>query len=288
MRMEWLEAFRQTAETKSLTKASESLHISQPALSKQIRNLETELGAQLLTRSSVGVSLTPAGQILLERSKVIANEMNAMKREIALMQDEGKVDLTIGSWPSVATIFLPARIAGNRQATTKLEIKIRVFYCFHDFLTHLDNGILDAAFFDDRGVKHAYHSTPAFTEPFFLFVNNNHPLYGSRDEVSFDEIKQETFVMLPDGCDVRMLVEEAFAARGEQLNVALEIELGQSILGFIHANLGISILPAIFINQMKPTMKAIPIQDFESHRQISVITRDESVSKRLLGFIFNP
>jgi DNA-binding transcriptional LysR family regulator len=71
VKIEWLEAFLQTTELKSLTKASECLHISQPALSKKIRNLEDELGAQLLIRSSSGVTLTPSGQILLERSKKI-------------------------------------------------------------------------------------------------------------------------------------------------------------------------------------------------------------------------
>ncbi|MBP3963318.1 LysR family transcriptional regulator [Paenibacillus lignilyticus] len=285
MRIEWLEAFQQTAETKSLTKASESLHISQPALSKQIRNLEDELGAQLLLRSSVGVTLTTAGQILLERSKRILNEVNALRREVTRSQDEGKVVLTLGSWPSIATIYLPGRIAGNLQAETKLEIKVRVFYSFFDMLTNLENGNLDAAFFDDRGVKHPFYTTPAFTEKFFLFVHVNHPLYGNKDEVRFDEIKNETFVMLPEGCDVRMLVEKEFSERGKDLDIALEIELGQSILGFVHANLGIAILPEIFIIQKKDTIKAIPISDFGATRQISVITREESVCRQLLGFI---
>ncbi|NBD24826.1 LysR family transcriptional regulator [Paenibacillus glycinis] len=285
MRIDWLEAFRQTAETKSLTKASEALHISQPALSKQIRNLELELGAQLLMRSSIGVTLTPAGQILLDKSKNILNEVNAMRREIAFSQDEGKADLTIGSWPSIATIFLPGRMAVNQHAMAKLEIKVRVFSCFFDLLTNMEDGTIDAALFDDSGVKHAFHSTPVFTEKFYLFAHVDHPAFGHKAEVSFDEIKNETFVMLPEGCDIRKLVQEEFGARGEELNIALEIELGQSILGFIHANLGISILPEIFITQKKDTTAAIPISDFGAIRQISIITRDETVSKRLLRLI---
>ncbi|RED56615.1 LysR family transcriptional regulator [Cohnella lupini] len=285
MRIDWLEAFRQTAETKSLTKASESLHISQPALSKQIRNLEVELGAQLLKRSSTGVTLTPAGLILLEKSKIITNEVNTMRREIALIQDEGKVDLTIGSWPSIATIYLPGRIAGNQQSKTKLEIKVRVFYCFFDLLTNIESGVLDAALFDDSCVQHSLYTTPVFTEAFFLFVNVNHPIFGQIEEVSFDEIKNETFVMLPEGCDIRMLIDKEFSSRGEVMNVALEIELGQSILGFIHASLGISILPEIFITQMKNTIKAIPISDFRLSRQISAVSREESVNRLLLDFI---
>ena len=285
MRIDWLEAFRQTAEMKSLTKASEALHISQPALSKQIRNLEIELGAQLLMRTSIGVTLTAAGQILLDKSKSILNEVNAMRREIALSQDEGKADLTIGSWPSIATIFLPGRMAVNPQAMAKLDIKVRVFNCFFDLLTNIEDGTIDAALFDDRGVKHGFYSTPVFTENFYLFVNVDHPVFGNKAAVSFDEIKNETFVMLPEGCDARKLVQDEFVARGEELNIALEIELGQSILGFIHANLGISILPEIFIIQKKDTTRAIPISDFGANRQISIIAGDETVSKQLLRLI---
>jgi DNA-binding transcriptional LysR family regulator len=285
VKIEWLEAFRQTAETKSLTKASEILHISQPALSKQIRNLEDELGTQLLMRSSTGVTLTQPGLILLERSKKIMNDLNEMRKEITLSQDEGKDDLIIGSWPSIATIFLPDRMAANQQA--KRAFKVRVFYSFFDLLKNIENGTIDAALFDDRGVQHNFHTTPVFKEKFFLFANLNHPVYGNKEKVTFDEIKDDLFVMLPEGCDVRMLVEKEFSTRDETLHIALEIELGQSILGFVHANLGIAILPEIFIIQAKATMKAIPITDFGLTRQISVITREESTSKQLLT-LFNP
>lgn len=286
MKIEWLEAFQQTVELKSLTKASEVLHMSQPALSKQIRNLEDELGAKLLTRSTIGVTLTESGQVLRERGKRIIDEVNALRREIALSQDGGMADLVIGSWPSIATIYLPSRIAGRKQSDTHLNIKMRVFYSFYDLLTNMENGTIHAALFDDSEVKHPFYSTPIFTEKFLLFVNAHHPVYGNKEQVTFEEVKDETFVMLPEGCDVRMLVEKEFSTRGENLHVALEVELGQSILGFIEANLGIAILPEIFVHQIRDTVKAVPISDFGLTRQISAVTRDESASKQLLA-LFN-
>ncbi|REE94357.1 regulatory helix-turn-helix LysR family protein [Paenibacillus taihuensis] len=120
MKTESLEAFLQTVELRSLTKASEVLHISQPALSKQIRNLEDELGTQLFIRSTTGVTLTATGTILFERSKRIMEEFNTLRREIAL-QEGTRLQLTIGSWPSVATVYLPTRIAGHKQKDVLLE-----------------------------------------------------------------------------------------------------------------------------------------------------------------------
>ncbi|NBD23003.1 LysR family transcriptional regulator [Paenibacillus glycinis] len=284
--MEWLEAFLQAAETKSLTKASERLHISQPALSKQIRNLETDLGAPLLLRSSRGVTLTPAGRMLLDSSKTITNEISALRREIASLQDEVKTDFAVGSWPSVATLFLPNRLAGNQQAQS-VEINIRVYYSFHELLKNVEYGTLDAALFDDRGVKHSFYASPLFTEEFLLFVNVDHALFGGKKGVSFEEIKNEAFLMLPGGCDARELVEDEFSARGEKLKLVTEVELGQSIMELIQANEGISILPAMFVHQMKDPVKAIPILNFGLTRQISIIAREEAVSRQLAGFIIN-
>ncbi|NBD25032.1 LysR family transcriptional regulator [Paenibacillus glycinis] len=284
MRIEWLESFQIVADSKSLTKASESLHISQPALSKQIRSLEDELGAKLLMRSSSGVTLTPSGQIVLERSRRIIRDINRIRREVTLSQDGGKLCLILGSWPSLAALYFPKLIA-SKQSNMKLEIKVRTFYYFNDIMTNLENGTLDGALFDDCGMKHPYYSTPAFTEEFFLFTSTQHPLYGNKKEVFFEEIKNETFVMVPEGYDIRMLVEKEFAIRGVKLNIALEIELGQGILGFIEASLGIAILPAIFLNHINETINAIRIPDFIVKRRIAIITREKAMGTLLGDFI---
>ncbi|WP_245995787.1 LysR family transcriptional regulator substrate-binding protein [Paenibacillus taihuensis] len=79
------------------------------------------------------------------------------------------------------------------------------------------------------------------------------------------------------------MVETEFASRGKKLQIAFEIELGQSILGFIQSNLGISILPKIFISQMSEDVKAIPFSDVRLNRQISLLARAEAVNRQLLS-----
>ncbi|WP_196305243.1 LysR family transcriptional regulator substrate-binding protein [Metabacillus sediminilitoris] len=196
-----------------------------------------------------------------------------MKREIILSQEKEKAFLTIGSWPSVATVYLPYHLAQNKRLKNRSEIKIKVSYSFFDLLNNLENRNIDAAVFNDSDVNHKFYSSPLIEEEFLLFVNRQHPKYGQKEEVSFDEMIEETFVMLAEGCDARMLVEKAFLEKGEKLNIALEID-------FIEANLGISILPEIFINQLSDNIKAIPITNFKITRKISVIARKESDSKQ--------
>ncbi|MFC7371939.1 LysR family transcriptional regulator [Fictibacillus iocasae] len=279
MRMEWLEAFQVTAETKSLTKASELLHMSQPALSKQIKNLETELGAALLTRTTVGVTLTEAGDQLLAATSNIMNEWNGVKRSIAVAQ--GLQGITIGAWPSIGASFLPKKLA----CTDRSQYKLKISHSYMELLEGLHDGKLDVALFDDRDITHPYYSTPVYTESFRLYVNRDHPVYGSKQHVTFQEIKDEAFVMLLETCDARTLIHRAFEEHGATLNVSTEMEFGHSILGFIEANIGISILPDIFSNGLSPSIKAIPIEDFNIKRRLSLIARDPQVGKKVLAML---
>ncbi|MFS1517235.1 LysR family transcriptional regulator [Bacillus sp. SCS-151] len=280
MKIEWLEAFQITAETKSLTKSSELLHMSQPALSKQIRNLEIDLGASLFIRSSTGVRLTQAGEILLKSSKNILKEVNSVRKEINLSQGIG--DITIGSWPSIATSYLPYKFAKHKFND---QFRVKISHSFLELLSGLEKGLIDVALFDDREIKHSYYSKFLFSERFFLFINANHPIYANQTSISFHEIKDESFVVLPSTCDARMLVDKEFASKGSTLKVASEIEFGQSILGFVEANLGMSILPEIFIQNSSENVKAIEIQDFNISRHVSLIANDEAIGNKLVSML---
>lgn len=279
MRIEWLEAFQTTAETKSLTRASEILNMTQPALSKQIRNLENDIGANLFNRSSTGVTLTKAGERLLAASKEIIKEINAVKKAIAV--DQGLMGITIGAWPSIATSYLPKKLA----CTQRSDYNLKISHSYVDLLAGLNEGSLDVALFDEKGIQHPYYSTFVFSEGFMLFVNKQHPEFGNKDSVTFDEIKDEEFVMLLETCDARTIIQHAFAERNATLNISSEIEFGHSILGFIEANIGISILPEIFVNGLSPNIKAIPITDFDIQRKVSLIARNEQVGKKVLAML---
>ncbi|MED1203559.1 LysR family transcriptional regulator [Heyndrickxia acidicola] len=279
MRSEWLEAFYTTAETQSLTKASELLNMSQPALSKQIKNLENDLGANLFTRSTVGVTLTKAGERLLPVCKEILKEWNTVKKEITV--EQGLMGITIGAWPSIATSFLPRKLASSKRSDYTLKIS----HSYLELLEGLKEGKLDVALFDEKGIHHPYFSTFVFSEGFLLYVNKHHPTFGRAETVTFEEIKDEAFVMLLETCDARKIIQDAFSERGANLHITSEIEFGHSILGFIEANIGISILPEIFAKGLSPNIKAIPIEDFDIKRKVSLVARNEQVGKKVLAML---
>ncbi|MBH8598376.1 MULTISPECIES: LysR family transcriptional regulator [unclassified Thermoactinomyces] len=286
MNVEWLEAFLITAKAKSLTKASEQLHMTQPALSKQMRKLEEDLGATLFIRSATGVELTEAGKILFEEIEPVLRKIHSIRKDI--LMTKGITGIKIGTWPSIAAFYLPDRLAAAKKSHKDREISIKVSYSYKEILRFLREGIIDVALLDDREIQHPYWSKQLFSEPFYLFVHRQHPL-AKRDHIYFNDVKDESLVVLPPSCDVRILLEKAFKIHNADLKISSEIDFGQSIIGFISANLGVSILPEIFTHHADQSrIKALPIVDFKMKRVISLISRNPDMGKLLLSLLFSP
>lgn len=281
MRIEWLEAFQKTVETKSFTKASEQLHLSQPALSKQIRSLESYFGCQLFVRSATGVVLTKEGTLLLHAGDEILGKIQQVRKQLSELYDEKR--LVIGSWPSIASSFLPQKFREENYRAGKISIKTSHTYL--DLMSGLENQLFDGILMDDTYVEHDFVSEHLFAEPILLYVHKNHPLYTGQKEVAFDDIAGESFLSLPENCDCRTIIEKAFEKRKTSYKVSSEIEFGQSILGFIAANLGISFLPQIFSSNMSVDIRSIEVKDFPLHRDISLITKDKETSKFIKKYL---
>ncbi|MEI4525417.1 LysR family transcriptional regulator [Priestia megaterium] len=282
MKTEWLESFIETAKTKSLSKASEQLHMTQPALSKQMRKLEEDLGVTLFIRSATGVELTSAGEILLQEGKSILSSVHALQKKLVSTQEA--CDLTIGTWQSMAAFYLPYQLASAKEPNRHIDIKTSHHY--YDLLEQLESNQIDGALFDDREVQHTYWSKLLFKEDFYLFVNDQHPL-AEKESVLFEDFKEEPIVVLPPGCDVRTLVEKAYKRHNLKISISNEIEFAQSIMGFISANLGISILPEIFMRHLQSSnIKALPITDFKFKREISLVAKNPDVGKMLYTLFF--
>ncbi|WP_029329963.1 LysR family transcriptional regulator [Exiguobacterium oxidotolerans] len=282
MKTEWLEAFQMTAETKSLTKASELLHLTQPALSKQIKSLEHYLGTTVFHRSATGVALTPAGEIVYAQALQILSQLSDMQRQIDQLQ--GQVTFTLGSWPSVAMSYLPQHLALHPSANGP-ELKIKTAHTYVELMAGLEQHHYDGVLLDDRQIDHPYPSTHLYTEQFLLYFHREDERFTGCDDVRFDQIEAASFLSLPTDCDSTNILKAAFQERGATYTAASEMEFGSSVLGFIRAKLGIAILPEIFQDGLPPEIRTLPITGFDVKRELSLVTRDATHHKTLLGLI---
>src|SRR3546814_14168642 len=118
-----LRYFVHVAQLKSFSRAAAHLRIAQPALSRQIRNLEDELGVQLLTRSVRGVQMTEAGALLLERAEVILDQIKKARLEVAAEAGEPSGRLTLAVTPAAGPMLVPPLVERCEASFPKVSLR---------------------------------------------------------------------------------------------------------------------------------------------------------------------
>ena len=170
-----LRAFIAVAETSSVTKAAERLHISQPPLSRHIRQLKEELGTTLFTRHRHGVTLTDAGRELLGKAKVLADAASDFFDTAgqATRNDANKVRIGIGwgLWDAVNKVRVD-----YAKRFTNAQIDAIDVYCSDDFNEQLRNRTLDVVFARPPFDEEFLNTAPLYQEPIFAVVSEDSPL----------------------------------------------------------------------------------------------------------------
>ena len=193
-----LRYFAAVAAEGNLTRAAERLFVSQPALTKQIRQLESQLGVRLFTRSRAGMTLTPAGQALADRTPAVLAGWEQALRETRTAASGAARVLRVGFMSSAANEATQQIVAafGRRRAGWRVDLQQAAW---SDPTAGLASGDVDAALLrlpfpgqDDVRVE------VLLTEPRWVALPATHPL-AARDQISFRQLWDEPFVAAPEG-----------------------------------------------------------------------------------------
>lgn len=246
MELRHLRYFVAVAEELNFRRAAERLHVSGPALSKQVRELEEEVGARLLERNTVRVSLTEPGSLFLEDArKLLADLEKAVRR--AAEAGPGKAVLRIGSVGPIATEFLPKALKAYRQRSPEVEISF-VEVPPPEQAVAVSRGAIDIAFgygrqgTDDDGLQ----SLCVIRAPFGVVVSAQHPLAG-RSELGLEDLKEQAVFSV--GRDYRSSHRENLLRLWSEENLAApklqNVENFDAVLNLIAADQGVSLLPQV-------------------------------------------
>lgn len=188
MDLRLLRYFVACAENKSMHAAAEVLHVSQPALSKAVHQLEAELGAPLLERRPRGVAPTPYGETLLRYAKMIDTELRRATAEIDAMRGATKGRITVGSVPTmISPMTRVAREILRDHPGLKLEIRAAFS---RELTTALLDGELDLALIliPEGGAPHGLAFEPIRRTNPVIVARTEHPLSG-RDRLILDDLR---------------------------------------------------------------------------------------------------
>jgi DNA-binding transcriptional LysR family regulator len=191
-----LRSFTIVAEEGNLTRAAERLFISQPALTKQIKQLERCLGARLFDRSKTGMALTGPGAALAERADGVLDAWDRAERAVRAAEAEGSKVLRVGFLASAANEKTQEILAAFRERRPDWRVELRQAG-WGDPTAGLVSGEVEAAFmrlpFPDQD---RYEQAVLLTEPRCVAMAVDHPL-AARESLRFEDLLDEPFIAAP-------------------------------------------------------------------------------------------
>jgi LysR family hydrogen peroxide-inducible transcriptional activator len=242
MEIHQLRYFVAIAETGNFTRAAERCHVSQPSLSQQIINLESELGHKLFHRLGRKVVLTETGELFIARARRILGEIETATREI---KDTPAIErrITVGAIPTVMPYLMTIIIEQARKKHPNLTI-----HACEDFRTPLVKSILegdlDMALVSTPVTDARVAVEPLFTEQLLLAVPKAHPL-ATQPIVLGEDLRNETFVLLGHSSALAAQTRRFCGAHNFDPQIGYRCSQIATVKSFVSMGLGISILPQV-------------------------------------------
>ncbi|MGM0878552.1 MAG: LysR family transcriptional regulator [Bacillota bacterium] len=241
--MEWqqFEYFQVVARLQHITRAAETLSISQPALSRSIARLEEELGVQLFERQGRTISLNHYGQLFLKRSDRIMKEFQEGKQEIQDLLDPDYGKVSFGFMPTLGTYLIPNLISSFRADYPN------VYFQFKQnrndlLLKQLELSEIDFCLVSSIEGKTQFRWIQLWSEELFIIVPSHHHL-ANYESITLQEIADEPFVLLEEGNGLRGITDQLFQEAGISPKITFEGEEVHTIAAFVAAGLGVTLIP---------------------------------------------
>jgi LysR family nitrogen assimilation transcriptional regulator len=243
MELKQLEYFRHVAELGSFTRAATFLSVVQPVLSRQVRQLEVELGQTLFERNGRGVILTDAGSRLLEHTRGILTQVGRARQELDEQRNGDSGHLTLGLPPTLGrSMTVPLVKAFARQLPNARLATVEGLSAY--ILEWLNNGRVDCALVYNAPASPSVDLQPLLDEQLFFIAPLPLPAMRKKSKsVPLAELGNYPLIIPSRPHAMRMSVENALAAVGVTIKVAHEIECIPAIIDLVRQRHGYAVLP---------------------------------------------
>ncbi len=216
------------ADEQHVGRAAERLHVTQPALSQQLRKLEEEVGSPLFERHHRGMRLTLAGQVMLKHSRQILEQIEEARNEIDSLSDTSECLIRIGTIQSMNFHLIPMAISTLQERSPNIHVRVSELSgsLLEDSIAKedLDFGIgFLPTLRDDLITEHL------FSEKFLLIVNRSHPLAG-QDAIDFKQLHGQPMALLTERFISRRLFDSAALRASIRPRVKVETNTTASLL----------------------------------------------------------
>ena len=281
-----LRYFVAVAEEGSLTVAAEQrLHTAQPSLSRQIRDLEYEVGVPLLVRSARGVELTDSGRAFLDHARLALMQVETATEAARRAAHPAKPTFALGFLTGVEMDWLPEAMRILRDELPNLEVSISSQYS-PDLAQALLRGKLDVAFMRPEAHMPDLNYTVIVKEPLVVFMPSVHRLV-SKNAVALQDIADETFIGISHTAPtLKVVIDDYLERAGMSLPPAHSVDNLAMAMSLIASTGGVALLPAYAKNFLPRSVTSRPL-DGEVPTIDLVIGYNQSNPSPILGLFLS-
>jgi LysR family transcriptional regulator, hca operon transcriptional activator len=260
MELRHLRYFVAVADAGSLRVAAQKLNTSQPSLGRQIRDLEDEVGAQLLTRSARGIELTPAGRAFLEHARTVLSQVEAATEAARRVAHPAKPRFSMGFLGGHELTWMPEvlRILHDQPRNIDVMISSQNSPLLADALL---NGTLDAALLRREREVRDLAFRLLIKEPLMVVLPGDHRL-AAHKAINPKDLVGETFVAVSEvaGPVLRMAVDNYLKRSGINITPAHEMDHLATGMSLIASTRGIGLLPAYALHFLPSSVTSRPLK----------------------------
>lgn len=266
-----LESFVTVAHTLHFGKAAEQLHLTQPAISAHIRQLEAELGTRLFDRWGRRTELTASGKLLLEHAERILNQF--IEAEQALRDAQGVASglVRIGSTSSLIFALFAPVLRACHERYPQVQVEVHSLSSAQVIAAVLAGDL-------DLGITYLHEPEPDLTsdilmeDTFMLIAPPDHPL-ARRSEISLTDLRDEPLLYFTHGTAGRSLLDARFAEAGITPKIYLELDLSSALLRLVAGGLGVALVShlAVADDPVYNQVRIVPVRELRKPAPVVVL-----------------
>lgn len=261
MELRHLRYFIAAAEAENVSRAALKLRVSQPALSRQIRDLEEELGFSLFERSAKSVRLTEAGRAFLTEGRAVVQRAEEAVKAARAIATAGRVELHVGYAPSPTVRIMPASLRAFQTRFPKVRVRLHDVST-EEMLAGVREGKLDVAFLvrPSSRMLRGLHFEELAQDTLCLAAPPGHPLARLRF-IPLAQAAREALVVFSskDYPEYHDYLDALFAPIKAKPRIAQEQDSSASLIAAVESGAGLAIVPESFSCSAGPRLKLIPL-----------------------------
>ncbi len=287
MNLNQLRVFCEVVERNGFTRAAEALYLTQPAVSRQVRELERYYGVELFEQIGKRIFPTEAGTTLYNYARQVFHTLDDLEVELNQIKGLKAGHLRIAASATAGTYLLPPLLGRFKKKYPGVEVTLEIHNSQQVEQRLLQYQQLDLGVTERPVLEDALFSEPFDTDELVVIVSPDHPL-ANRGEISSNELRGERFIHREPGAGTRTLLDEEFTRLDLRVKPIMELGSTAAVKQAVAAGLGVSVVSSrsISLEREAGLLCALRCPDMKLTREIRYVHhRDRRLSRSASAFL---